>query len=154
MGSWSLLAPDASDGRSRGSPFGLEPVLVDVGVQEVFGGTSVVLPEVGLSETDFVQGSFRQTRVAVGELFRIRERADQGLDPPDLPLEIRRGAYVARLPRGKHPDPFAGLERHGPSQRCSISAALSSISSLERTPFSTSSFSVAATQRSKYESFR
>src|SRR5215204_1958188 len=109
MGSWSLLAPDASDGRSRGSPFGLEPVLVDVGVQEVFGGTSVVLPEVGLSETDFVQGSFRQTRVAVGELFRIRERADQRLDPPDLPFEIRWGAYVARLLRRKHPDPFAGL---------------------------------------------
>src|SRR5215208_2776569 len=97
MGSWSLLAPDASDGRSRGSPFGLQPVLVDVGVQEVFGRTYVVLPEVSLSETDFVQGPFRQARVAVGELFRVRELADQRLDPPDLSLEIRRGAYVARL---------------------------------------------------------
>src|SRR5829696_109715 len=148
MGSWSLLAPDASDGRSRSSPFGLEPVLVDVGVQAVFGRTSVVLPEVGLSETDFVQGPFRQARVAVGELFRVRELADKGLYPPALPFEVRRGAYVAGLLRGKHPDPIAGFEHHGRPQRCRISAALSSISFLERTPFSTSIFSVAATQRS------
>src|SRR5215210_3206202 len=148
MGSWSLPAPHASDGRSRGSPFGLQPVLVDVGVQEVFGRTSVVLPEIGLSETDFVQVPFRQTREAVGELFRVWELADKRLYPPGLPLEVRRGAYVARLLRGKHPDAVTGLERHGSPQRCRISAALSSISSLERTPFSTSCFSVAATQRS------
>src|SRR5215204_219292 len=148
MGSWSLLAPDASDGRSRGSPFGLQPVLVDVGVQAVFGRTSVVPPEVSLSETDFVQGPFRQAQETVGELFRVWELADKRLYPPGLPLEVRRGAYVSRLLRGKHPDPVAGFERHGPFQRRSISTTLSSISSLERTPFSTSSFSVAATQRS------
>src|SRR5215203_7029624 len=152
MGSWSLSSPHASGGRSRGSPFGLKPVLVDVGVQVVCGRTSVVVPEVGLPEADLVQGPFRQTREAVGDLFRVGERADQRLDPPGLSLEVRWSAYVARLLRGKNPDKVAGLERHGPSQRRSISAALSSISSLERTSFSMSSFSVAATQRSQYES--
>src|SRR5829696_7442458 len=129
-------------------PLGLQPVLVDVGVQTVFRGTSVVLPEIGLSETDFVQGPFRQARETVGEFFRVGERADHGLYPSGLPFEVRRGAYVARLFGGKHPDPVAGHERHGPFHRRSISAALSSISSPERTPFWTSSFSVAATQRS------
>jgi hypothetical protein len=72
-------------------------MLVDVGVQAIFGGAFVVLPEVGLPEADPVQGPFRLAREAIGELFRVGELADQRLDPSCLTFEVSRGTYVARL---------------------------------------------------------
>src|SRR5215210_968524 len=123
-------------------------MLVDVGVKVIFGVTLVVVPEVGLQKANLVEGPFGQARMPVGEFFRIRKLADHGFDPPGLPFEVSWGAHVAGLRRGQDPDAVAWLESHGPPQRRSVSAALSSISSVVRISFSMRSFSVAATQRS------
>src|SRR5437764_15278248 len=104
---------------------------VKIGLPRVDGhGMIAAPPHVGGGEADRVTGLLPRRVDAPGAVVGHRPPVDRGEDHPGMAAHVpRHPGVVVRVP-GLHPDPGACLEAHG------------------STPFSRTSISIAASQRS------
>src|SRR5262249_35587384 len=106
---------------------------------------------IGLAKPDAEEGLFRLPAPAVGQLLRIRKRAEEALDHAVLAADVERRAHVARGigPADAHAITGGKGDVHdGPAWRASTSASLRPSSSVVKTPFCSRLFVIETIQRS------